>query len=139
MALVEKEEMGGTCLNWGCVPTKTLIASSELLAQIKSASAMGLKVENASFDYAAMSDRKDQIIQKLRNGIEVTAQGKRGDGIPGQRIAFESRNKILVEPAAGCEPTTLDAGKTIICTGASLPPCRASCPSTNASWKAAAS
>ena len=44
VALVEKEEMGGTCLNWGCIPTNTLIASSELLAKIKSASAMGLRV-----------------------------------------------------------------------------------------------
>ena len=47
VALVEKEELGGTCLNWGCIPTKTLIASSELLAQIKSAEPMGLKVANA--------------------------------------------------------------------------------------------
>src|ERR1039458_805146 len=68
VALVEKEEMGGTCLNWGCIPTKTLIASADLFARIKSAGTMGLRVENASFDYTAMADRKDQIVQKLQIG-----------------------------------------------------------------------
>ncbi len=118
VALVEKEEMGGTCLNWGCIPTKTLIASSELLAKIKSASAMGLRVENASFDYAAMSDRKDQIIQKLRSGIK---QLLKANGVPVFQgmASFESRNRITVESSgAGAEAVTLTAGKTIICTGA---------------------
>jgi dihydrolipoamide dehydrogenase len=116
VALVEKEEMGGTCLNWGCVPTKTLIASAELLAQIKSASAMGLKVENATFDYGAMSDRKDQIIQKLRNGIKSLLKANGVTVFQGSS-SFQSRNKILVDTAAGGEPTVLSAGKTIISTG----------------------
>lgn len=115
VALVEKEEMGGTCLNWGCVPTKTLIASAELLAQIKSAGAMGLKVENATFDYGAMSDRKDQIIQKLRNGIKALLKANGVTVFQGS-ASFQSRNKILVETATG-EPTLLNAGKTIISTG----------------------
>jgi dihydrolipoamide dehydrogenase len=118
VALVEKEEMGGTCLNWGCIPTKTLIASSELLAKIKTASAMGLRVENASFDYAAMADRKDQIVQKLRNGIKQLLKANGVTVFQGS-ASFQSRNRIQVDSAAsGSDPVVLTAGKTIICTGA---------------------
>jgi dihydrolipoamide dehydrogenase len=132
VALVEKEEMGGTCLNWGCIPTKTLIASSELFARIKSAGAMGLRVENASYDYAAMADRKDQIIQKLRNGIKQLLKANGVTVIQGS-ASFQSRNQIQVDPdvAPGFSPAgaalkggatpesvILAAGKTIISTGA---------------------
>jgi dihydrolipoamide dehydrogenase len=118
VALVEKEEMGGTCLNWGCIPTKTLIASSELYARIKSAGAMGLRVENASFDYAAMADRKDQVVQKLRNGIKQLLKANGVTVFQGS-ASFKSRNQILVEPAAsGAEPVVLTAAKTIVSTGA---------------------
>jgi dihydrolipoamide dehydrogenase len=118
VALVEKEEMGGTCLNWGCIPTKTLIASSELLARIKSAGAMGLRVENASFDYAAMADRKDQVVQKLRNGIKQLLKANGVTVFQGS-ASFQTRNRIQVEPSgSGAEPVILTAGKTIISTGA---------------------
>ncbi len=118
VALVEKEEMGGTCLNWGCIPTKTLIASSELFARIKSAAAMGLRVENASFDYAAMADRKDQVVAKLRNGIKQLLKANGVTVFQGS-ASFRSRNQIQVESSGpGAEAVTLNAGKTIICTGA---------------------
>ncbi len=131
VALVEKEELGGTCLNWGCIPTKTLIASSELFARIKSAGAMGLRVDNASFDYAAMADRKDQIIQKLRNGVKQLLKANGVTVFQGS-ASFQSRNRIDVAPGfspAGAalkggatpptaEAVTLAAAKTIISTGA---------------------
>ena len=90
--------MGGTCLNWGCIPTKTLIASAELFARIKSAASMGLKVENASVDYAAMADRKDQTVQKLRNGIKQLLKANGVTVFQGS-ASFLSRNKIQVESA----------------------------------------
>ena len=118
VALVEKEELGGTCLNWGCIPTKTLIASSELFARIKSAGAMGLRVDNASFDYAAMADRKDQVVQKLRNGIKQLLKANGVTVFQGS-ASFQSRNRIQVDPAgSGAERVLLAAGKTIISTGA---------------------
>jgi dihydrolipoamide dehydrogenase len=118
VVLVEKEELGGTCLNWGCIPTKTLIASSELFARIKSAGTMGLHVDNASFDYAAMSDRKDQVIQKLRNGIKQLLKAN-GVTVYQGSASFQSRNRIQVDPAAsGDETVVLSAGKSIISTGA---------------------
>jgi len=117
VALVEKEELGGTCLNWGCIPTKTLIASSELFARMKSAQAMGLRAPDASFDYAAMADRKDQVVGKLRNGISQLLKANGVTVFPGY-ASFQTRNRIQVESASGGEPVVLTAGKTIISTGA---------------------
>ena len=102
VALVEKEELGGTCLNWGCIPTKTLIASSELFARIKSAGAMGLRVDNASFDYAAMADRKDQVVQKLRNGIKQLLKANGVTVFQGS-ASFQSRNRIQVDPVVDAD------------------------------------
>jgi len=117
VALVEKEELGGTCLNWGCIPTKTLIASSELFARIKSAEAMGLRVASASFDYAAMADRKDQVVAKLRNGVKQLLKAN-GVTVFHGSASFQSRNRIQVDPTgAGAEMIILTAGKTIISTG----------------------
>jgi dihydrolipoamide dehydrogenase len=121
VALVEKEELGGTCLNWGCIPTKSLIASADLYARVKSAGAMGLNVGSASFDYAAMVERKDQVVRALRKGIKqlLKANGiKVFQGI----AAFQSRSRILVSPqvsfsGSGTAPVILGAGKTIIATG----------------------
>ena len=118
VALVEKEEVGGTCLNWGCIPTKTLIASSELFARIKSASSMGLHVDKASFDYGAMADRKDQVVGKLRNGVKQLLKAN-GVTVFQGTASFQSRHSIKVEPSgSGAEPVILTAGKTIISTGA---------------------
>jgi dihydrolipoamide dehydrogenase len=79
---------------------------------------MGLKVENASVDYAAMADRKDQTVQKLRNGIKQLLKANGVTVFQGS-ASFLSRNKIQVESATpGAEPVILTAGKTIISTGA---------------------
>src|SRR5512140_163269 len=69
VALIEKEALGGTCLNWGCIPTKTLIASADLFSKMKHASDMGLSCADAGFDYARIAARKDQIVTKLRSGV----------------------------------------------------------------------
>ncbi len=114
VAIVEKEELGGTCLNWGCIPTKTLIASSELLARIKDAESMGLRVSGASLDYVAMADRKDQVVQKLRNGVKQLLKAN-GVTVHHGCASYQSRNRIQVESSGAAE--VLPAGKSIIATG----------------------
>jgi len=70
VALVEKQYLGGTCLNVGCIPTKALIACAEELRAVKSARDFGITVENVSFDYAKMLARKDRVVKQLRGGVE---------------------------------------------------------------------
>ena len=69
-ALVEKEFLGGTCLNWGCIPTKTLLASADALKIAKHAQEFGIKIDGAiTPDWERIQTRKDDVIQKLRTGI----------------------------------------------------------------------
>lgn len=69
-ALVEYQELGGTCLNRGCIPSKTLIAGADLLRQIQKADQYGISVGALSFDYAKMKARKDKVVHRLRTGLE---------------------------------------------------------------------
>lgn len=67
---VEKEYLGGTCLNWGCIPSKAMIASVERLGLIKHAEAMGINVTGtAEIDFAKFSARRDKIVTTLRGGV----------------------------------------------------------------------
>lgn len=69
---IEKEatEWGGTCLNWGCIPTKAMIASVERLHQVKTAGAMGVLVQGeVGFDFAKMMERKQKVVTTLRGGV----------------------------------------------------------------------
>jgi dihydrolipoamide dehydrogenase len=110
VAIVEREALGGTCLNWGCIPTKTLIASSDLFFRMKHSAALGLESGEASFDYAAMADRKNQVVGKLRGGIGQLLKANNVTLIEAQ-ASFESRNRIR----AGDE--SIEASKVIIATG----------------------
>ena len=70
VALIEKQHLGGTCLNNGCIPSKALLASAELLAQIKDANSLGVNISGTvEFDWPAIQKRKDKTLQKLRMGI----------------------------------------------------------------------
>ena len=67
---VEKEYLGGTCLNWGCIPSKAMIAPVERLQHVRHADAMGIQISGEpQFDFAKMMARKDKIVQTLRGGI----------------------------------------------------------------------
>ena len=68
-ALVEKAELGGTCLNRGCIPTKTLLHSAELYHEATHSAQFGITTGNVSFDYGKIIQRKDAVAKQLRNGI----------------------------------------------------------------------
>ncbi len=114
VALVEKEQLGGACLNWGCIPTKTLIASAERFSQISNAADLGIQAEGVSFDYAFMAERKDRVVGRLRNGVAHLLSANRVKVFKGQ-ASFEERNRIRIESESGT--TFLQAGKTIVATG----------------------
>lgn len=68
-AIIEREWLGGTCLNCGCIPTKTLIAGAETYQKILHAESFGINVGTPEIDYAAMKKRKDGVVNTLKNGI----------------------------------------------------------------------
>jgi len=68
--VVEKEYLGGTCLNWGCIPSKAMIASAERLHHVRHADTFGVKVSGeVTYDFAALMKRKDKIVQTQRGGV----------------------------------------------------------------------
>ena len=70
VACIEREYLGGTCLNWGCIPSKALIATVERLHAVNTAEKLGVKVGGkASVDFEAMMARKDKIVQTQRGGV----------------------------------------------------------------------
>ena len=69
-ALIEEREIGGTCLNRGCIPTKTLVHTADLYRQMKHAAADGIVLESAQLDIPALNAKKEQVVSTLRSGLE---------------------------------------------------------------------
>ncbi|MCU0285760.1 MAG: dihydrolipoyl dehydrogenase [Acidobacteria bacterium] len=70
-AVVEMEKVGGTCLQWGCVPTKALLHNVKLIKQIKNGAKAGINVENIHIDIDALAKNKERVVSKLTKGIET--------------------------------------------------------------------
>lgn len=113
-AIVEKELPGGTCLNWGCIPTKTLIASSEVAARVAHAADFGVKAGPAVVDYPAMIRRKNGVVEKLRSGVASLLKANGVTWLQGA-ASFAARNRIGVKND-GAE-TQYEASNIIIATG----------------------
>ncbi len=119
VTLVEKADVGGTCLNWGCIPTKALLASADLLAQVNEAKSFGINVKGFAFDLAQAMARKDGVVRQLRSGVEslLSSNGVRlirGTGdilapgqvkVTGQEEQTISTRNIII--ATGSVPVTL--------------------------------
>ena len=69
-AVMEMRRLGGVCLNWGCIPTKALVKSAELLTEMRNAASFGLPPMEVEVDYARVFERKNQIVEQLVGGIE---------------------------------------------------------------------
>ena len=116
VTIIEKEKLGGTCLNWGCIPTKALIAAAETFEKIKHAEKYGITVKDASVDYAAMIGNKDKAVAQLRSGINslLTANGvKQFTGT----ASFVDRNTLEIDGGASVPASRISAKKIIIATG----------------------
>lgn len=71
VALVERDKLGGTCLNRGCIPTKALCRNAEVVATMREAARWGVNTGDIAVDYAAAAARKDEVVDQLRNGVEM--------------------------------------------------------------------
>ena len=69
-AIVERERLGGICLNWGCIPTKALLRTSEVYHYLTHAKDYGLKADNVGFDLAAIVDRSRKVAGQLNAGVK---------------------------------------------------------------------
>ena len=85
VACVELERAGGTCLNWGCIPTKALLKSAELYQKFKKAEAYGLAAKDISFDFAKIMDRSRGVAGQMAKGVEFLFKKNKVDYSSGRR------------------------------------------------------
>src|SRR5919198_5884466 len=69
VALIEKERAGGVCLNWGCIPTKAMLRSAEVLETLQHSQDYGVLADNVRLDYPAVLKRKDAVVKQLTDGV----------------------------------------------------------------------
>lgn len=113
VALIEKDLLGGCCLNVGCIPTKTLLSGAAVLHQIKRAKDFGIVTGPVSFHYDQMKKRKDQVILKMRTGLEGLIRSNKITVYKGM-AQFESPKLLKV---MGQDSLFVEAEKIIIATG----------------------
>ncbi len=103
-ALVEKEHLGGICLNWGCIPTKALLRSAEVYHNMQHAAAFGLGAENVSFDLQKVVERSRGVSKQLSGGVghllkknKVTVVDGYGKLLGGGKLAVEKDGKKIAD------------------------------------------
>ncbi len=121
-AVVEKDELGGTCLNWGCIPTKAWIVSAHLYEQIKHARDFGIEVGEPRINWAWLVERKNKVVKQLTGGVKTLLGGHGVEIVRGTaKLAGEGRVQVALKEGGSA---ALTADHILLATGASatLPP-----------------
>ncbi len=114
VALVERAEVGGICLNWGCIPTKALLACVDVADCARSASDFGVAVGEVSVDADAVFERKDRVVARLRSGVETLLKKRKVDVHRGE-ARVEQPGVVTVSSGEG--EVTLRSRNVILATG----------------------
>ena len=113
VALVEKDQIGGVCLNWGCIPSKALLRNAEVLRLFQHSEDFGITVDNLKFDFSKAIDRSRNVVQKLTTGINFLLKKNNVEKIDGMGSLKDSTH---VEIGGGTH--TLPTKNVILATGA---------------------
>ena len=127
VVLFEKDKVGGVCLNRGCIPTKAILHSAELYEEMKSASELGINLENLSVDYKKVVERKDKVVEKIRKSLELALKNSGVQTVNAEAKVI-SDNQIFADDkiyecssiitATGSKPKDLPKSIVIIGSGA---------------------
>ena len=119
--LFEKRELGGVCLNEGCIPTKTLLYSAKMYEHAQGGKKYGITAENVLFDYKKIADRKTKVVRKLVAGIKMKMENHNVEVVRGD-ACIESGNTTCIKIT--CNGQSYEAAHLLICTGseAFVPP-----------------
>ena len=96
VVLFEKDKLGGTCLNKGCIPTKSFLHSSDVYAELKKCATYGLFAENVSFDFSKICDKKNQTIEKIRKSLELAIKNS-GVNVVYAEACVKDKNAIIAD------------------------------------------
>lgn len=120
VALVENRELGGTCLNRGCIPTKTILHTAELYHELQAGPSIGLRTEQAAVDMDLVQQRKEEVLKQLRAGIAALMKTNKITVYDGTGTIVD-RCHVSVRPERG-GPVLLETDHILIATG-SVPAC----------------
>jgi len=113
-ALIEKVNLGGVCLNIGCIPSKALMQVARLKRRIEIAKQMGMEVSDLKIDFTKTQAWKQNIVNRLTSGVEYLCKSNNVDIIKGEG-KFQSPHEIIVTTSTGTE--TIETKNTVIATG----------------------
>ena len=114
VVLIEKDNLGGTCLNWGCIPSKATLSCTEKYSMAKKIHKFGINIENLSYDYSKVSERKWTVVEKLRKNLaQLIKNNKIAVAYGEAEIESENRIKVVKEP----EETFVEFKNLMIATG----------------------
>lgn len=116
VAIVERENLGGICLNWGCIPTKALLKSAQVFNYINHAEEYGIKVEKATADFDAMINRSRSVADGMSKGVQFLMKKNKVTVIDGEGKLLRGK-KVEVTDAEG-KTKEYSAENIIIATGA---------------------
>jgi len=112
--LIERDNLGGVCLNIGCIPSKALIRAAKLKNRIEAAKQIGLEVGDIGVDMVKLQTWKDSVVSRLVSGVEYLCKSNHVKIIKGE-AKFNGPSTIEIKSAAGTE--TIETENTIIATG----------------------
>jgi len=115
-AIVEQEAVGGVCLNWGCIPSKSLLRNAEVLNLVKDAEKFGISFDNLSYDFGKAIDRSRQVVRRLTTGVGYLLKNNNVEHSEGS-ASFGDAHTIQISTTTG-ENRTVSAENIIIATGA---------------------
>jgi dihydrolipoamide dehydrogenase len=114
VSLIEEAQVGGTCLNRGCIPTKSLLASTEALSLIRRAKRLGIEVDGIKPDFTCMMERKNEVVSRVVKGVEYLLKANKVKLVKG-KASFLDLHKVEVTTPEGKEK--IEGDFTIIATG----------------------
>ena len=116
-AIVEREELGGICLNWGCIPTKALLKSANVFEYLSHASDYGITVKDAKADFNGMVKRSRDVADGMSNGIKFLMKKNKIDVLTGNGVIKANKTVTVTDEAGKSTDYTASKG-VIIATGA---------------------
>ena len=112
-AIVEKESVGGVCLNWGCIPSKSLLRNAEVLNLVNNAAEFGISFDNLTYDFSKAISRSREVVEKLTSGVQYLLNKNRVTLIEGSARFVEAHQLEIAETNQ-----TITSENIIIATGA---------------------